>query len=79
MLASLDEKMLYAVAGFLLGLGIGALALNSVHGENYIYNMTNHDLIESRILDACIELKITSPECMMIYGGIYTGNGEAIK
>lgn len=79
--------VLCGVAGALFGGGIVLLILNNMPSEsvtsdvpnfNGIYNSTSHDDLEGRILNACIELQITSPECSMIYGGMNTGNGEPI-
>ena len=58
---------------------MSGIFIGHAYGENYIYNMSKAELMEERILNACIELKINSPECAMIWGGIDTTNGEPVK
>lgn len=64
------------VIGFIAGI---AYAVHTAIAETYSYNMTDDELRESRLLEVCIQLHIEAPACSMIWGGIDTSNGEAIK
>ena len=45
----------------------------------YGYELTPEDIRETRILETCIEFRIQSDTCSMIWGGLGTSNGEPIR
>jgi hypothetical protein len=45
----------------------------------FIFNMTKQLNDETRLLQICIETEIKIPNCNLLYGGVNTTYGEAIK
>ena len=45
----------------------------------FIFNMTKQLNDETRLLSICIETEIKIPNCSIMYGGVNTTYGEAIK
>ena len=65
----------------ILGLLIGLIVLfgfyltmnlltRNAFGENYTYNMTEAEITDELVTQACIQLQINSQQCDMVYGGI---------
>ena len=71
---------LYSISILTL-VAILALALVSLLLLAYVfgYEMTKNDTEEGRILELCMNLDAYIPNCEMIYGGINTHYGEALK
>jgi hypothetical protein len=68
------DKLKALLIGLFLFLGfcltINFLTINSGFSEDYKYNLTESDIQDEWITQACIKFSINSPECDMVYGGI---------
>jgi hypothetical protein len=70
------------VAGIVMGFFVGAYIgfhLFKVSGEEFHFNMTKQLNDETRLLQICIETEIKIDNCNLLYGGVNTTYGEAIK
>jgi len=74
-----DNIIGLAVSAFLLGVVTGLWIANYAHGEQFHFNMTKQLNDETRLLALCIDSDIKIPNCEILYGGVNSSYGEALR
>ena len=55
----------------LIGMSLSNMSRNmEAFGDDYNYTLSESELRDQWVTDACMRLQINSPECDLVYGGI---------